>query len=111
MRAGTLDGATSTPSFVTVPHARDASGYRTQRQWGTIWSLARKGGVVGPGGDEARARLLAYYVSVTAEEPLRSLTRGARSVRVLSVYRSVLPQDRDAPPTSETLLADLRLGE
>lgn len=92
---------------VDVPHARDANGYRTQRQWGTVWSLGRLGGVLGTGGGDARLR--AYYASATSEEPLRSLTYGASRVRVIAVYRSVVPEDRDAPPLSEKLLADLPL--
>lgn len=91
-----------------VPHARDSGGYRSQREWGTIWSLARLGGVVASGPD-TEARLRTYYRAVTADEPLRGLTLGADRVRVLIVYRSVIPEDRDRPPLRETLLAEIPL--
>jgi hypothetical protein len=65
-----------------VPHARDAAGRRTQRQWAEVWSLA---GVTAPL-DERRLR--AYYAAVVpAPGP------HPRRVTFFRVYRSVIPGD------------------
>jgi len=71
-------------------HARDADGKRTQRQWGTVWALA---GVTAPvdGG-----RLRAYYTIFARRDGPRP-----REVRFLRVYRSVLPDEKNAAPVSE----------
>jgi hypothetical protein len=95
-------------SEVDVPHARDANGYRTQRQWGTIWSLAGVGGVTGSRGTRERdERLLAYYAEAAAAAP--DLVQGAQRVRFYALARSVRPEDRLAPPVSETRIADLAI--
>ena len=67
-----------------VPHARDAAGRRTQRQWAEVWSLA---GVTAP--VDAR-RLGAYYAAVV---PAPAPGGRARRVTFFRVYRSVLPGD------------------
>jgi hypothetical protein len=86
-----------------VPHARDARGVRTQRQWGEIWSLA---GVTDPVFPE---RLRAYYDFVRRAEPARTLTTGAVRVRFYRASVSVVPEERDAPARLEQLLAELSL--
>jgi hypothetical protein len=86
-----------------VPHARDARGYRTQRQWGEIWSLA---GVTGPVSPE---RLRAYYDFVRRGEPARTLTAGAVRVRFYRASLSVVPEQRGEPPRLEGLLAEIAL--
>ena len=65
-----------------VPHARDAAGRRTQRQWAEVWSLA---GVTAP--VDAR-RLGAYYAAVVPAPGA-----SARRVTFFRVYRSVVPGD------------------
>ena len=87
-----------------VPHARDASGYRTQRQWGEIWSLA---GVTSPVDPE---RLRRYLESVAEREPARSLVGHAMSARFTRVYFSVVPEQRGGPPLATVPLAEMRLG-
>jgi hypothetical protein len=81
-----------------VVHARDAAGRRTQRQWGVVWGLA---GVTAP---RSEARLRAYYTLLAKAEPQATALRGAISVRFLRAYRSVRPEERDAPPVSEVEL-------
>jgi hypothetical protein len=71
---------------VALPHARDRNGYRTQRQWGEIWSLA---GVTGPVSAE---RLRAYLEQVRRFEPARSLAAGALRARFYRGHVSVVPQ-------------------
>ena len=75
-----------------VPHARDARGYRTQRQWGEIWSLA---GVTAP---VDAARLRAYLATVRRREPARSLLRDARRARASTAPSLGGPGGRGAPP-------------
>jgi hypothetical protein len=63
-----------------IGQARDASGHRTQRQWGEIWALAGVTAPVDP------ARLRAH---------LRTLRLPGATERVVfyRVYRSVIPED------------------
>jgi hypothetical protein len=82
-------------------HARDARGYRTQRQWGELWSLA---GVTNP---FDRARLEAYVASVAAERRTRGALAQASVVRAYRAELSVVPEEQRAPPLSRTLLAEL----
>jgi len=63
-----------------VIHARSPGGYRTQRQWGEIWSLA---GVTAP--VDAR-RLRAYYAALGQPAPA-----AGGMVTFQRVYRSVIP--------------------
>jgi hypothetical protein len=93
IEAQTPDGLT-----VLVPHARDAHGYRTQRQWGEVWSLAGMTSPVDP------ARLRAYLDWTSRNEPARSIVAGARSVRFYRVYRSVVPEQRGWPPVGRVPL-------
>jgi hypothetical protein len=88
---------------VTLPHARDARGYRTQRQWGEIWSLAAVTGPVAPD------RLRAYYDFVRRAEPARTLAAGAVRARFYRASVSVVPEERGAPPRREVMLLDLPL--
>jgi hypothetical protein len=95
---------------IDVPHARDAHGYRTQRQWGTIWALA--GAARAPGDaplPNLPDRLLAYYVRNARDEPVRSLVRGAVRVRFSRTYVSVDPTRRGEPSLREVPLADVTL--
>jgi hypothetical protein len=86
-----------------LPHARDARGYRTQRQWGEVWSLA---GLHGHPGD---ARLRAYLAQLRRAEPARSLVAAAARVRFYRAYVSVVPEARDVAPRRDELLLDLPL--
>jgi hypothetical protein len=90
-------------SRTVLPHARDAHGYRTQRQWGEVWSLA---GIHGPPGE---GRLRAYLEQLRRAEPTRSLVAGAARARFYRVHVSVVPGDRAAPPRRDQLLLDLPL--
>jgi hypothetical protein len=93
IEADTPEGRT-----VLVPHGRDAHGYRTQRQWGEIWSLAGVTSPVDP------ARLHAYLDWTARSEPARSIVARAAGVRFYRVYRSVVPEQRDWPPVGRVLL-------
>jgi hypothetical protein len=93
---------------VDVPHARDSNGYRTQREWGTVLSLANAGGVAGPDRETRERRLVAYFREATRAEPLRDEVAGAVRVRFARVYRSAMP-DRQGEILRETPLADVTL--
>jgi hypothetical protein len=80
-----------------IEHARDRNGYRSQRRWAELWSLA---GVYGPASPE---RLRAYVESARSERP------GSR-LRVYRLERSVLPEERTRPPLSRRLLLELGSG-
>jgi hypothetical protein len=84
-------------------HARNANGYRTQREWGELWRLAGATGAV----DEPRLR--AYFETVKKRPENRQALGGAKSVRLFRAYRSVRPEDRDRPPLRGTLLLELPL--
>jgi hypothetical protein len=86
-----------------LPHGRDARGYRTQREWGEIWSLA------GVHGAPSEARLRAYLAQLRRQEPARSRLSAAARARFYRAYVSVVPEERDAPPRREVLLLDLPL--
>lgn len=88
---------------VVLPHARDADGYRTQRQWGQIWSLAGVGSPVDP-------QRLRAYVTQTFEDPrTRSIARDAVRVRCWRAFDSVVPERRDETPRRGALLAEIPL--
>jgi hypothetical protein len=87
-----------------VPHARDANGYRTQRQWGTIWSLAAVARAPGDAPRPDVERLRAYYVQIARDN---TLVQGATRVRFTRAYLSVLPANRGAPPLREVPLAEI----
>ncbi len=86
---------------IDIPHAKNRRGYRTQRQWGEVWSLA------GVYGQTPKARLEAYAHSVARAAYAKALLSGATSLRAYRVYRSVLPEDRNKPPTRRTLLVEI----
>lgn len=65
-----------------IVHARSAAGYRSQRQWGEIWSLA---GVTAPVDAQ---RLRAYWLSLRRPPP-----PGGHTVVFYRVRRSVIPGD------------------
>jgi hypothetical protein len=87
-----------------VPHARDSRGYRTQRQWGEIWSLAGATSPVDPD------RLRAYLDSLTTAEPARSLVHTAMRARFTRIYLSVVPEQRGSPPVGSVVIAEVSLG-
>jgi hypothetical protein len=64
-------------------HARSPSGYRTQRQWAEVWSLAGVTAPVDP------ARLRAYHTSLGKQA---SVPAGGKVI-FFRVYRSVVPED------------------
>jgi hypothetical protein len=78
-----------------LEHARGPHGYRSQRQWAELWSLA---GVTAP---VEPARLVAYYHSVVKQP--------ADRVRFYRAQRSVAPEDRGRPPLSRELLLETSL--
>jgi len=86
--------------FTIVPHARNAFGYRTQRQWGEIWSL------VGITGSVDGRRLRTYVTTIAAREPASSLTRRAVRIRCFRAFVSVVPERRADPPRRAEVLAD-----
>jgi hypothetical protein len=97
---------------VALPHARDRTGYRTQRQWGEIWSLA---GATGP---VSADRLRAYLDAVRRSEPARSLAAGAVRARFYRSHVSVVPdrtnesdrhERQETVPGGGVLLLDLPL--
>jgi hypothetical protein len=85
---------------VIVPQGRTASGYRTQRQWGEIFSLVGMWGPVDP------ARLQAYVARAAREPDARRALSGAVRIQVFRTEISVVPEDRDRPPVSRKLLAE-----
>jgi hypothetical protein len=83
-----------------VPHSRSGSGYRSQRQWGEIWSLAGVTAPVDP------RRLRAYYAGLGRP---RSPSPGSRRVLFFRVYRSVVPGDHGRltrPPLKLLVLSE-----
>ena len=88
---------------VILPHSRDAGGYRTQRQWGEIWSLT---GATSPV-DAARLRA---YVTQTLQDPrARSLAHDAVRVRCWRVFDSVVPEHLDDAPRRAAMIAEIPL--
>jgi hypothetical protein len=85
-------------------HARDARGYRTQRQWGEVWSLA------GIHGHPGEARLRAYLEQLRRSQPVASLIASAVRVRFFRAYLSAVPEERDAPPRRDELLLNAPMG-
>jgi hypothetical protein len=85
-------------------HARSATGYRTQREWGELWRLAGASGPVDPG------RLEAYYASVRKRPENRALVATATRVQFHRAYRSVKPEDRGRPPLRGILLHEIVLS-
>jgi hypothetical protein len=77
-------------------HARDARGYRTQRQWAELWSLAGATGSVNP------SRLRAYYETLAAQQP-----PDTKRVVFYRTYFSVLPEDRGNPPLKRVRLWEI----
>ncbi len=75
-----------------IPHARDRNGYRTQRQWGTVWSLALHG---------TPERLQSYYMQSAR------IDDAAVRVRFEHTSVSVLPDDRGAPSRPGTPIAEV----
>jgi Vitamin K-dependent gamma-carboxylase len=75
-----------------IVHARDRKGYRTQRQWGTVWSLALHG---------TPERLRAYYLQNARVD------EAASGVRFERVFVSVRPEDRGAAPVRSEPIAEL----
>jgi hypothetical protein len=92
-------------TWVEIVHARDARGYRTQREWGEIWSLA---GVNDPVNE---ARLRAYFVQTVRRSPrARMEARGAIAVRFERTYRDVRPEHRGDPARAGPVLAQFTLA-
>jgi hypothetical protein len=87
----------------SVVHARDRNGYRSQRQWGEIWSLA---GVTAP---VNRERLRAYFEQVRRAEPAHSIAWRAVRARFYRAHLSVVPEERGLAPRRVVLLLDLPL--
>ncbi len=90
-------------SRVIVPHARDGRGYRTQRQWGEIWSAA------GINDRVDTQRLAAYYRAALRTNSRSRALVGSDVVRV-RFYRAfvdVIPEHRDRPARRGVLLATI----
>jgi hypothetical protein len=88
-----------------VPHARNAAGYRTQRQWAELWSLA---GVYGPASKE---RLRAYVKSALRNAQARRSIEEAVAVRVYRDSLSVRPEDHGSAPRGRVALLEIRLKQ
>ncbi len=75
-------------SVVDVPFARDARGYRTQREWGTIFALA------GATHEVSHERIRAYFATIPRPPDVVSV----RALRVrVSVDPDVKPSAPEAP--------------
>lgn len=81
-----------------LQHARSRSGYRSQRQWAELWSLA------GVYGSVSVERLTAYVRALP-----RSTLKGAVSVRAYRDRISVRPEHWGAPPVQRKLIATVAL--
>ena len=88
-----------------VPHGRSAAGYRSQRKWAELWSLA---GVYGP---SENARLRAYVRSALREPAARRAVSNARALRLYRDSLSVRPEDRGNPPKVRVPLLEIRLKQ
>ncbi len=88
-----------------VPHARTSSGYRTQRQWAELWSLA---GVYGPA---PTARIRAYLKTALRNPRARRAIQGAVALRLYRDSLSVLPEDHDKPPKKRRQLLEISLRD
>ena len=84
-----------------VAHARDASGYRNQRRWAELWSLA---GVYGPASPE---RLRAYVAAALRDPNVRRQVPEGSQLRVYRLDRSVLPGAGGDPPARRALLLEI----
>jgi hypothetical protein len=79
---------------VDVPHARDARGKRTQRQWGTIFALA------GATHEVSVDRLHAYWSALARAG---ATPAGVVRVRAIRAIVSVSPDDRGRVVRDEEL--------
>jgi hypothetical protein len=70
-----------------VPHGRDPDGRRSQREWGTVWSVA---GLYGTPYDEGVLR--AYLHAEMRRPAVREALAGAREVRPAIVFRPTDPE-------------------
>jgi hypothetical protein len=96
-----IDAVDSGDKETALVHARDARGYRTQREWGILWRLA---GATGP---SEKAALVAYFKSaVRRPENLTALASATR-IRFYRAMRSIKPEDRERPPSSRHLLLEV----
>ena len=86
-----------------IVHARSGNGYRTQRQWAEIWSLA------GASGPVDRKRLHAYYLALRARRPPPRELDGARRIAFYRVYHSVIPEQRGRLTRAPVLLFTLNV--
>ncbi len=76
---------------------------RSQRAWGTMWSLAGVNGLFVP------ARVEAYYRDVVLADPeARTAVRGAVSIRIERVWLAVAPERWSEPPTRRERLLELK---
>jgi hypothetical protein len=87
---------------IAVPPGRRPGAYRSQRDWGEVFSLV---GMWGPVRAE-RARAYVTRLASTDASSRRALS-GAERVRLYRAEVSVDPDDRGHPPRSETLLFEL----
>jgi hypothetical protein len=89
-----------------VPHARDARGRRTQREWGTVWSVA---GIYGR--PFSAQRLEQYLEAERRRRPaVARALEGARAVRADLVWRWTDPDEWGAPPARVRELAVVSPG-
>jgi len=84
-----------------LPPGRHPGDYRSQRQWGEVFSLGGMWGPVDP------RRLRAYAMELGREPGARALSARAESVRVYRSRISVNPDDRGRPPLGRTLLLEI----
>jgi hypothetical protein len=84
-----------------VVHARDAGGYRNQRRWAELWSLAGVYGPVPPG------RLRAYVSSALRDPAVRGQVPKGSRLRLYRLDRCVVPGKSADPPARRALLLEL----
>ncbi len=88
-----------------VPHARTSSGYRTQRQWAELWSLA------GVYGAASTRRLRAYLKTALLSTRAQHAIQGAVALRMYRDSLSVRPEDRGKPPEKRRQLLEIGLED
>jgi hypothetical protein len=88
-----------------IPHGRDASGKRTQREWGTVWSIA---GVYGPA--FSVERLERYLAAERRRGPVERALAGAHAVRAQLVWWRTDPEAWGEPPVRARELAVIPLN-
>ena len=89
-----------------VPHGRDDAGRRSQREWGTVWSVA---GLYGA--PFSVVRLMRYLAAERRSHPaVERALHGATEVRADLVWLKTDPDAWGSPPERQRELAVVTLG-